>query len=100
MTTQIANHATRHVRRTTGGIEKALKVVKSRLYDRRALFSNRERTDRLLMLMTLDQRGLADERRYATKIREWLTGRGGRPDTRQGAIADARRTSSLRAPAR
>ena len=97
---QIANHATRHVRRTTGGIEKALKVVKSRLYDRRALFSNRERTDRLLMLMTLDQRGLADERRYATKIREWLTTRGGRPDSSQGMIADARRTSSLRAPAR
>jgi hypothetical protein len=46
--------------------------------------------------MTLDQRGLADERRYATKIREWLTTRGGRPDTRQGAIADAGGTSSLR----
>jgi hypothetical protein len=47
-----------------------------------------------------DQRGLADERRYATKIREWLTTRGGRPDSSQGMIADARRTSSLRAPAR
>jgi len=33
---QTANHATRHVRRTTGGIEKALEVVKSRLYDPRA----------------------------------------------------------------
>jgi len=31
--------------------------------------------------MTLDQRGLVDERRYATKIREWLTTRGGRPDS-------------------
>jgi hypothetical protein len=97
---QIVNHTTRQVRRTTGGIEKALKVVKSRLYDRRALFSNRERTDRLLMLMTLDHRGLADERRYAKEIREWLTARGGRPDSNQGAIADTRRTSSLRAKAR
>jgi hypothetical protein len=97
---QVANHAVRRVPRTTGGLETALGTVKTRLRQRRGLFGNLDRMDRLLELMLLDLIGVADERRYAAAIREHLLKTRGRPGTRQAARNDRRGTASLLASGR
>ena len=81
--------------RSTAEIEKSLKKVEVAIADRRALFSNQSRTDRLLMLITLQLRGDADERAWAQTIRDWLLSLGGKPP-RQRQIKDRRGISSLR----
>jgi hypothetical protein len=96
---QLARHAFRHTTRSTGGVEQHLRALYLRIQHRRHMFSNRERLDRLLMLMTLDMRGSADEREWARVIRSWLMVSGGvPPPARQ--IADhtggPRQISSLR----
>ncbi|HEX2766139.1 MAG TPA: hypothetical protein VHR55_05850 [Candidatus Limnocylindria bacterium] len=92
---QLDRHAIRWVPRSTAEIEKSLGRVEHAIEDRRALFSNKARTDRLLMLITLQLRGEADERAWAHTIREWLMSRGGKPP-RQRQIRDRRGISSLR----
>lgn len=92
---QLSRHATRWVPRSTAEIEKSLGRVEHATEDRRALFSNKARTDRLLMLITLQLRGDADERAWARTICEWLMNRGGKPP-RQRQIPDRRGISSLR----
>lgn len=76
---QLTNHASREARRTTGGIEQRLLVVKERIRPRSWLFSNRERMNRLLMLMCLDMRSTANDREWAATIRAHLLRAGGRP---------------------
>ena len=85
--TQLARHDLRVIAKTTGGIENTLKVVKARIRPRRHLFANAERTNRLLLLITLEMRGTLDERAWAAKIRADLLARGGRPPN-QGQITD------------
>jgi hypothetical protein len=52
--------------RSVGGLEGQLTIVRRLLTDRAHLLTNSVRTQRLLDLMTLQLRGLADERAYAT----------------------------------
>ena len=59
---------------------------------------NRERLNRLLLLLQLEANGHADERSYAKDIRHWLEVTGGRPATPRRAIADPTTRPSLRDP--
>jgi hypothetical protein len=52
-------------------------VVRNRLEHRRGTFKNRERLNRLLMLMQLDLNEQASEQRYAEVIRGELLANGG-----------------------
>jgi hypothetical protein len=80
---------------TTAALELRLNDVKDRLNRRRFAFRNRQRMDRLLMLMQVELNGHADTVAYARATRDWLTGRDGRtPPRRQ--LADALGHPSLR----
>jgi Transposase, Mutator family len=57
---------------------------------------NRERTNRLLMLMQLHTNRHDDERTYTKLIREWLQANDGRPAITRRAIIDTRHAPSLR----
>jgi hypothetical protein len=92
---QLTRHAFRSVSRSTGGVEQVLKKVEKRVADRRWLFSNLERMNRLLLLMTLDMRGYIEARDWAHSLREWLMPRRGRP-LGQRLILDQAGRSSLR----
>lgn len=72
---QIANQRGRKV--TVGALEQALTVVRNNLKDRRGCFKNRERLNRLLMLMQLDLNRQSNEQRYAKIIRDQLLAAGG-----------------------
>jgi len=96
---QLARHTFRPTTRSTGGVEQTLKAVERRIGDRRHMFANRERTNRLLLLMVLDLSDRAHERIWATTVRSWLASRGGRPPSvRQIAdpVGGPRQASSLR----
>ncbi|MCA1681426.1 MAG: hypothetical protein LC777_22005, partial [Actinobacteria bacterium] len=83
---------------STGGLETFVKPIEAALYRRRYGMKNRERLNRLLLLLQLEANGHADERRYAKDIREWLEPTGGRPSTARRAIADPAARPSLRDP--
>jgi len=76
--------------RSTGGLETFVKPIEAALYRRRYGMKNRERLNRLLLLLQLEANGHADERAYAKDIREWLEVTGGRPSTARRAITDPR----------
>ncbi len=68
---------------TTDALQQKLGLLRERLSARRGNLRNRERTNRLLMLVHLELNALADERRYARIIEEELLARGGRADRRR-----------------
>lgn len=80
---------------TVGGLEKQLDEVRRRLEDRRGTLLNRERLNRMLLLIQLDLSGLADEARYAEIIRQHLLAHGGRSQQRR-MILDPPGQPSLR----
>jgi len=84
--------------RSTGGLETFVKPIEAALYRRRYGMKNRERLNRLLLLLQLEANGHADERGYAKDIREWLEATGGRPSTARRAVADPAARPSLRDP--
>ena len=84
--------------RSTGGLETFIKPIEAALYRRRYGMKNRERLNRLLLLLQLEANGHADERGYAKDIRDWLELTGGRPGTARRVIADPSGRPSLRDP--
>jgi len=60
------------------------------------LTGNRERMNRLLLLMQLHANRQDDERAYATDIRAWLEANRGRPRVGRRANNDRRHQPSLR----
>ncbi len=82
---------------TTGGLEAISRPIRDALHPRRYGLKNRERLNRLLMLVQLDANGQASERDYAKQIRLWLEANGGRPAATRRAVADRRGAPSLRA---
>jgi hypothetical protein len=66
------------------------------LYPGRHALKNRERLNRLLMLLQLCVTGDDDARVYAGAIRTHLESSGGRPLRRWGALADPAHSHSLR----
>lgn len=72
-----------------GGLDRTkLDQLKAWIEPRAKGFSNRERTDRLLMLMQLQLNDLADVDAHASAIRDWLASNAGRPLTARRSITD------------
>jgi hypothetical protein len=80
---------------SSAGLDRRLNVVRGWLTPRRNALGNRERLNRLLMLMQLQLNDVADEARYAGHIRDWLDARNGRATDRR-LIVDAAGYPSLR----
>jgi hypothetical protein len=81
---------------TTSAVEQITRPIVTALYPRRYGLKNRERLNRLLMLLQLHVNGDDDVQRYATTIRRWLEANRGRPLARRRAIADPLGSPSLR----
>lgn len=80
----------------TGALEQELNWLRSKIDYRAGMFTNRERLNRMLMLMMLKRNRLADEREYAEKIREWLLTNGGHPRIKRREVTDLLGRPSLR----
>jgi hypothetical protein len=81
---------------TTAALEQLTRPIASALFPRRYALKNRERLNRLLLLMALHINGDDDVQAYSTAIRRWLEANGGRPTDRRRGIADPRLLPSLR----
>jgi Transposase, Mutator family len=81
---------------TTSALEQITRPVVTALYPRRYGLKNRERLNRLLMLLQLHINGDDDVQAYARTIRAWLEANGGRPTARRRGIADPADSPSLR----
>jgi hypothetical protein len=81
---------------TTAALEQITRPIVAALYPRRYALKNRERLNRLLMLLQLRVNGEDDVQAYAKTIRAWLASNGGRPVGRRRAIADPAGSPSLR----
>jgi hypothetical protein len=81
---------------TTAALEQLTKPISAALYPRRYALKNRERLNRLLMLLQLRVNGDDDVQAYANTIRAWLESNGGRPIGLRRAIADPAGFPSLR----
>lgn len=84
----------RGVTTSTSALEQNLRTIKHNLKQRKFAFRNRNRMNRLLMLMQLEANGKASERRYAQRIRHILESNGGHPAARR-IITDPKGHSSL-----
>lgn len=74
---------------TNAGLERKLAHVEEWLEPRRNALRNRERLNRLLMLMQLHLNDEANETRYAGHVRDWLEANGGRATERRLLIDPA-----------
>ena len=83
---------------TTAALEQLTRPSYAALYPRRYALKNRERLNRLLMLMQLHINGEDDIQAYAKAIRGWLESNQGRPVGRRRAVADLKGSPSLRQP--
>jgi hypothetical protein len=81
---------------TTAALEQLTRPIAPALYPRRYAFKNRERLNRLLLLMQLHINGDDDVQAYSATIRRWLEANGGRPTHQRRALADPRGLPSLR----
>jgi hypothetical protein len=81
---------------TTSALEQLTRPIAAALYPRRYALKNRERLNRLLMLMQLHINGDDHVQAYSKAIREWLEANKGRPTARRRAIADPLGSPSLR----
>lgn len=80
-------------------LEPRLEHIKAWVTPRTHALRNRERFDRLLMLMQLQLNEQANEARYARYVRDWLLCQGGRPVVARRAVTDERDDPSLYSPA-
>jgi hypothetical protein len=81
---------------TTAALEQLARPIAAALYPRRYALKNRERLNRLLMLLQLHVNGQGDVQGYTKTIRSWLEANDGRPTSRRRAIADPAGAPSLR----
>ena len=81
---------------TTSALEQLTRPIAAALYPRRYALKNRQRLNRLLMLMQLHINGDDDVQVYSKTIRTWLERHGGRPTARRRSIADPLGSPSLR----
>jgi hypothetical protein len=81
---------------TTAALEQLARPITAALYPRRYALKNRERLNRLLMLLQLHVNGQDDVRGHAKTIRAWLEANGGRPAAYRRSIADPAGVPSLR----
>jgi hypothetical protein len=81
---------------TTSALEQLTRPIASALYPRRYALKNRERLNRLLMLMQLHINGDDEVEAYSKTIRSWLESNDGRPTGRRRSIVDPSGSPSLR----
>jgi len=81
---------------TTAALEQITRPIVAALCPRRYALKNRERLNRLLMLLQLHVNGDDDVRVYAKAIRAQLESNGGRPPGRRRALTDPADSPSLR----
>ena len=81
---------------STSPMDGLIHPIRDALHARRYGIKNRERTNRLLMLMQLHANRQDNELAYTTDIRAWLEANQGRPRHSRRAIADQRGHPSLR----
>jgi len=70
--------------------------IRDAIHPRRYGLTNRERTNRLLLLMQLHANRQDDHVAYAKEIRTWLEANHGRPRVGRRAITDRDGSRSLR----
>ena len=81
---------------TTSPMDAFVNPVRDAIRPRAYALKNRERTNRMLMLMQLHANRQDDELAYAKHIRQWLELNQGRPSVPRRAIIDASGVPSLR----
>lgn len=81
---------------STSPMDAFIHPIRNAITPRAYGLKNRERTNRLLMLMQLHANRQDDERAYTTHIRHWLQANGGRPSVARRAVIDSGRVASLR----
>lgn len=81
---------------TTAALEQITRHITTVIYPRRYALKNRERLNRLLMLLQLHINGENNVQKYANTIRARLEANGGRPVGRRRGIADPAGSQSLR----
>jgi hypothetical protein len=81
---------------STGALDQTLDWMRTQLSWRAGLFTNRERMDRALLLLLMQQNGHANEAAYSASIRDWLRVNRGRPKTLRRAVTDPSGHLSLR----
>ena len=81
---------------STSPMDGLIGPIRDALHPRRYGLKNRERTNRLLLLMQLHSNRQDDVLAYARSIRAWLEANGGRPCVARRAVTDPGGLSSLR----
>jgi hypothetical protein len=81
---------------STSPMDGLVEPIRAVLHPRRYGLKNRERTNRLLLLMQLHANRQDAVLAYAKSIREWLEANGGRPRVARRAVTDPSGLSSLR----
>jgi hypothetical protein len=81
---------------STSPMDGLIGPIRNALHPRRYGLKNRERTNRLLLLMQLHANRQDDVLAYAKSIRAWLEANGGRPRVPRRAVTDHGGLSSLR----
>lgn len=81
---------------STSPMDGLIAPIRDALHPRRYGLRNRERTNRLLLLMQLHANRHDDPLAYAKSIRAWLEANGGRPRPARRAVTDPSGQSSLR----
>jgi hypothetical protein len=80
----------------TGALEQELSWLRSQIDYRVGQFTNRERLNRMLLLMVLSRNGIAEERGFSERIREWLLVNHGHPLVQRRGVTDPQGMPSLR----
>ena len=81
---------------STSPLDGFINPIRAAIGPRAYGLKNRERTNRMLMLMQLHANHHDDVHAYTHLIREWLQGNQGRPGVDRRAVADTRGAPSLR----
>lgn len=81
---------------STSPLDGLIEPIRAALQPRRYGLKNRERTNRLLLLMQLHANRQDDVLAYAKSIRVWLEPNGGRPRVARRAVTDPGGLASLR----
>jgi len=84
---------------STSPLEAILQPIRDSIKPRAYGLKNRQRTNRMLMLMQLHANREDDLHAYVRHIRGWLEANHGRPSIARRAVVDARGRASLRAGA-
>ncbi|MGB0098059.1 MAG: hypothetical protein WBP81_36675 [Solirubrobacteraceae bacterium] len=81
---------------STSPLDAFINPIRAAIGPRAYGLKNRERTNRMLMLMQLHANHHDDERAYVRHIRDWLEANQGRPSIARRAVVDASGSASLR----